>query len=57
MVGVLRPDGGRAIIEWLRGSIDERTALAGYHERRDAHGLAPYHDTVRIAADVRPRGS
>ena len=56
MVGVLRPDGGRAIIEWLRGSIDERTALAGY-QRRDAHGLAPYHDTVRIATDVRARGS
>ena len=42
-----------AIVDWLRGSADERTALAGYHQRRDAHGLAGYHETVRYAADLR----
>lgn len=42
-----------AIVDWLRGSADERTALAGYHQRRDAHGLAGYHETVGYAADLR----
>jgi hypothetical protein len=28
-----------AIVEWLHGSVDERTAMANYHERRNAHGL------------------
>ena len=42
-----------AIIDALHGSADERTALARYQERRNAHGLGAYHDTVRFAADVR----
>jgi flavin-dependent dehydrogenase len=42
-----------AIIDWLRGSADERTAFARYHQRRNAHGLGPYHETVRFAADLR----
>jgi hypothetical protein len=42
-----------AIIDAWWGSADERTALARYHERRNAHGLDAYHDTVRFAADLR----
>jgi flavin-dependent dehydrogenase len=42
-----------AIVEWLGGSVDEATALAEYHRRRNAHGLADYHETVRGAADLR----
>jgi flavin-dependent dehydrogenase len=42
-----------AIVDRLRGSADERTALTGYHERRNAHGLSAYQDTVRFAADLR----
>ena len=42
-----------AIVEWLRRSADERTALAGYHQRRDAHGLPGYHETTRYATDLR----
>jgi hypothetical protein len=42
-----------AIIDALRGSADERTAFTRYHERRNAHGLDAYHDTVRFAADLR----
>jgi flavin-dependent dehydrogenase len=42
-----------AIVDWLRGSADERTAFTSYHERRNAHGLSAYHDTVRFAADLR----
>ena len=57
MAGVHATFLAEAIIEWLQGSVDERTALAGYHERRDAHGLAPYQDTVRFAADLRALGS
>jgi flavin-dependent dehydrogenase len=57
MAGVHATFLAEAIIEWLHGSVDERTALAGYHERRDAHGLAPYQETVRFAADLRALGS
>ena len=53
MAGVHATFLAEAIVDWLRGSADERTALAGYHERRDAHGLARYHETVRYAADLR----
>ena len=42
-----------AIIEWLHGSTDEQTAMATYHERRNAHALEAYHETVRGAADLR----
>ena len=42
-----------AIVDWLHGSADERTAFARYHQRRNAHGLAGYHETVRHAADLR----
>ena len=35
------------------GGVDERTALGRYHERRNAHGLAQYHETVSYAADLR----
>jgi menaquinone-9 beta-reductase len=42
-----------AIVDWLHGAADEGTALARYHQRRDAHGLAGYHETVRYAADLR----
>jgi flavin-dependent dehydrogenase len=42
-----------AIIDALHGSADERTAFTRYHERRNAHGLGAYHDTVRFAADLR----
>jgi flavin-dependent dehydrogenase len=42
-----------AIVDRLRGSADERTAFSTYHERRNAHGLGPYHETVRYAADLR----
>ena len=42
-----------AIVEWLRGSADEGSALAGYHARRDAHGLPGYHETTHYAADLR----
>ena len=41
------------IADLLDGSTDEQDALARYHERRSAHGLADYHDTVRLAADLR----
>ena len=41
-----------AIVDSLRGSADERTAFARYHQRRNAHGLAGYHETVRYAADL-----
>ncbi len=42
-----------SIVDWLRGSADERTALADYHERRNAHALEWYHYTVGFAADLR----
>jgi menaquinone-9 beta-reductase len=42
-----------AIIDWLHGSADEQTAMATYHERRNAHALEAYHDTIRGAADLR----
>jgi hypothetical protein len=42
-----------AIGDWLGAAADERTAFGRYHERRNAHGLGPYHDTVRYAADLR----
>ena len=35
------------------GGVDEQTALGRYHERRNAHGLPQYHETVRYAADLR----
>ncbi len=46
-----------AIIDWLVGSVDERTAMASYHERRNAHALDAYHETVRGAADLRTVGA
>jgi hypothetical protein len=42
-----------AIIGWLDGSVDERRAMASYHERRNAHGLPGHHETVRAGADLR----
>ena len=42
-----------AIVDWLRGSADEAAAMAGYHERRDGHGLPGYHETTHYAADLR----
>ena len=53
MAGVHATFLAEAIVDWLGGSADERTAMAGYHERRDAHGLVGYHETVRYAADLR----
>jgi flavin-dependent dehydrogenase len=35
------------------GGTEERNAFGGYHERRNAHGLGEYHETVRYAADLR----
>ena len=34
------------------GGTDEREALARYHARRNQHGLGPYRETTRGAADV-----
>jgi hypothetical protein len=42
-----------AIGDRLRGSVDERTVFTNYHERRNAHGLSAYQDTVRFASDLR----
>jgi flavin-dependent dehydrogenase len=42
-----------AVIDWLQGSADEGTAMTSYHERRNAHGLEPWRETVRAAADLR----
>ncbi len=53
MAGVHATFLAEAILDWLRGSADERAAFARYHERRNAHGLAGYHDTVLCAADLR----
>jgi flavin-dependent dehydrogenase len=53
MAGVHATFLAEAIVEWLDGAADERSALAAYHERRNAHGLAEYHDTVRLAPDLR----
>ena len=41
-----------AISDWLQGPADERTAFAGYHERRNAHALDAYNETVTLAADL-----
>ena len=53
MAGVHATFLAEAIVEALRGSADERAALTRYHERRNAHGLGTYHETVRYAADLR----
>ena len=53
MAGVHAAFLAEAIVAWLGGAADERAALAGYHERRNAHGLDAYHETVRFAADLR----
>ena len=53
MAGVHATFLAEAIVDWLGGAADERAALAGYHERRNAHGLDAYHETVRCAADLR----
>ena len=42
-----------AIVDWLQGDAPEQTALATYHERRDAHGLDAHQETVRLAGDLR----
>ena len=41
-----------AIADWLYGPADERTAFAGYHERRNEHALDAYNETVTLAADL-----
>ena len=41
-----------AIIGHLAGDVDERTAFAAYHERRNEHGLGRYLETVALAADL-----
>jgi len=38
---------------FLAEAIVQGTGMASYHERRNAHGLGPYHETVRYAADLR----
>ena len=53
MAGVHATFLAEAIVDALQGSADERTAFTRYHERRNAHGLDAYHDTVRYAADLR----
>jgi hypothetical protein len=52
MAGVHATFLAEAIVDWLRGAADERTAFTTSHERRNAHGLGPYRDTVRYAADL-----
>lgn len=42
-----------AIVAWLDGPADERTAMTTYHRRRNEHALSAYHETVRGAADLR----
>ena len=52
MAGVHATFLAEAITDWLQEGADEATALAGYHERRNAHGLDSYHYTVRFGADL-----
>jgi flavin-dependent dehydrogenase len=52
MAGVHATFLAEAIAELLDG-VDERTALGRYHERRNAHGLVQYEETMRYAADLR----
>jgi menaquinone-9 beta-reductase len=42
-----------AIVDTLQGDADEEVALERYHERRNEHGLEPFRETVRYAADLR----
>ena len=53
MAGVHATFLAEAITDWLGGATAEQTALGAYGERRDAHGLHDYHETVRLAADLR----
>ena len=42
-----------AIDEWLSGKVDESTALATYHRRRNEHGLPFFDETQRLGRDLR----
>ena len=53
MAGVHATFLAEAIVDWLRGPADEPTALARYHERRNAHALELFHYTVGFARDLR----
>lgn len=39
--------------EWYTGKRSEQEALAGYHERRNADGMASYRQTVDLSRDLR----
>ena len=53
MAGVHATFLAEAIVDWLQGPADEPTALARYHERRNAHALELFHYTVGFARDLR----
>ena len=42
------------LVRWFAGSVPEGQALASYHQRRDADGLASYRLTVARSRDLRP---
>jgi flavin-dependent dehydrogenase len=42
-----------AILDWFAGRVAETDALATFHTRRNEHGLPRYHETQRIAPDLR----
>ena len=41
------------LAHWLTGECSEQEALAGYHERRNADGMASYRSTVDLSRDLR----
>lgn len=42
-----------AVGQWLGKRTSEAEALTAYHRRRNEHGLASYHETVRLSRDLR----
>ena len=42
-----------ALLAWFGGTSSEDQALAAYHERRNAHGLPAYRETVALGRDLR----
>ncbi len=42
-----------AIDDWLSGRVDETTAMATFHRRRNEHGLPLFEETQRLGRDLR----
>ena len=42
-----------ALLAWFGGTSSEDQALAAYHERRNAHSLPAYRETVSLGRDLR----